>query len=405
MTEPAYFTKAVADRSKKQYSRHKNTPGDAMSKPSTTRSKPVTKKSQAAGNESSQERSRPGQKRLPWTIIVLMALVAGGAGGSYYLYRLLDVSKSQAELSGAAITTTRSELGNLQKSLGELRRILPDMVKEQQAADEELQEQLDILNDGMRQLNTLLLAQQKKLAAMGSSEISAQRAWVQAEVIFLLRVANQRLSLVADRDGAIKALQIADGRLADLGTPAFTPVRAEIADAIRSLQAVAITDIDGMTHRLAGFAGSVQSLPLADTIGLQSPDVEETGASDGWSIDRAVDKMKQAFGGMVRISRSEEEITPVLAPKERFFLRRNLELQFEMARLSAIQRDQENFEQSLDQAAAWIRRYFDADDTEVSEILAAIASMRMTDLSPPLPGISGPLVLMLGAAEGPGETL
>lgn len=380
-------------------------PGAAMSKLSTSQSKPVTKKSQAADNESSQERSRTGRRRLPWTIIVLTALVAGGAGGSYYLYRLLDVSKSQAERSGAAITTTRSELGNLQKSLGELRRILPDMVKEQQAADKELQEQLDILNDGMRQLNSLLLAQQKKLAAMGSSEISAQRAWVQAEVIFLLRVANQQLSLVADREGAIKALQIADRRLADLGAPAFTPVRAEIAVEIRSLQAVAITDIDGMTHRLAGFAGSVQSLPLADTVGLQSPGVEETGASDGWSIDRAVDKMKQAFGGMVRISRSEEEITPVLAPKERFFLRRNLELQFEMARLSAIQRDQENFERSLGQAAAWIRRYFDADDTEVGEILAAIAAMRMTDLSPPLPGISGSLILMLGAADGPGETL
>ena len=405
MTEPAFFTKAVAARLKKQYSHHQNMPGAAMSKLSTSQSKPVTKKSQAADNESSQERSRTGRRRLPWTIIVLTALVAGGAGGSYYLYRLLDVSKSQAERSGAAITTTRSELGNLQKSLGELRRILPDMVKEQQAADKELQEQLDILNDGMRQLNSLLLAQQKKLAAMGSSEISAQRAWVQAEVIFLLRVANQQLSLVADREGAIKALQIADRRLADLGAPAFTPVRAEIADEIRSLQAVAITDIDGMTHRLAGFAGSVQSLPLADTVGLQSPGVEETGASDGWSIDRAVDKMKQAFGGMVRISRSEEEITPVLAPKERFFLRRNLELQFEMARLSAIQRDQENFEQSLGQAAAWIRRYFDADDTEVGEILAAIAAMRMTDLSPPLPGISGSLILMLGAADGPGETL
>ena len=405
MTEPAFFTKAVAARLKKQYSHHQNMPGAAMSKLSTSQSKPVTKKSQAADNESSRERSRTGRRRLPWTIIVLTALVAGGAGGSYYLYRLLDVSKSQAERSGAAITTTRSELGNLQKSHGELRRILPDMVKEQQAADKELQEQLDILNDGMRQLNSLLLAQQKKLAAMGSSEISAQRAWVQAEVIFLLRVANQQLSLVADREGAIKALQIADRRLADLGAPAFTPVRAEIAGEIRSLQAVAITDIDGMTHRLAGFAGSVQSLPLADTVGLQSPGVEETGASDGWSIDRAVDKMKQAFGGMVRISRSEEEITPVLAPKERFFLRRNLELQFEMARLSAIQRDQENFERSLGQAAAWIRRYFDADDTEVGEILAAIAAMRRTDLSPPLPGISGSLILMLGAADGPGETL
>ena len=186
-----------------------------MSKPSTSQSKPVTKKSQAAGNGSSQKPSRSAGRPVLWTIIVLLALVAGGAGGSYYLYGLLDVARGQAEQSGAAITTTRAELDKLQKSLGEVRRILPDMVKEQQAADTESQRQLDILNDGMRQLNTLLLAQQKRLAELGSSEISAQRAWVQAEVIFLLRVANQRLSLVADRDGALKALQIADRRLGE----------------------------------------------------------------------------------------------------------------------------------------------------------------------------------------------
>ena len=376
-----------------------------MSKPSTSQSKPVTKKSQAAGNGSAQKPSRSAGRPVLWTIIVLLALVAGGAGGSYYLYGLLDVARGQAEQSGAAITTTRAELDKLQKSLGEVRRILPDMVKEQQTADTELQRQLDILNDGMRQLNTLLLAQQKRLAELGSSEISAQHAWVQAEVIFLLRVANQRLSLVADRDGALKALQIADRRLFDLGTPAFAPVRAKIAAEIRSLQAVAVTDIGGIAQRLAGFAGSVQALPMADSIDPQSPGVEETGASDGWSIDRAVDKMKQAFSGMVRISRSEEEITPVLAPKERFFLRRNLELQFEMARLSAMQRDQENFAQSLDQAASWIGLYFDTANTEVGDILAAIDALRTTDLSPPLPEISGSLILMLSAADGPGETL
>ncbi|MCZ6912718.1 MAG: uroporphyrinogen-III C-methyltransferase [Proteobacteria bacterium] len=376
-----------------------------MSKPSMTQSKSIAKKSEATTDESSQEQSQPGQRRVFWTITVLVALVASGVGGSYYLYRLLDVTKSHAEQSGAAITTTRSEVGNLEKSLGDVRQILPDIVNEQQAADKELQKQLDLLTDGMRQMNTLLLAQQKRLAAMGSSELSAQRAWVQAEVIFLLRAANQRLDLAADRDGAIKALQIADRRLADLGTPAFTPVRAEIADEIRLLEAVPVTDIEGMVYRLAGFADSVQSLPLVDSVRMQSAGVEEADASDGWSIDRAFNKMKKAFGSMIRVSRSEEEIMPVLAPKERFFLRRNLELQFEMARLSAIQRDQENFDQSLDKADSWLRRYFDADNSEVGAILAAIESMKVTDISPPLPGISGSLILMLSASDEPGETL
>ncbi len=104
------------------------------------------------------------------------------------------------------------------------------------------------------------------------------------------------------------------------------------------------------------------------------------------------------------MSRGDEEITPILMPKERFFLFRNLELQFEMARLSAIQKDQANFEQSLDTAATWIRRYFDTSNAEIGNILAAIDSMKSARLAPPLPDISVSLNLLLGAVDAPGET-
>ncbi len=375
-----------------------------MSKPDKTQSKSVAKKSQSAGVDTPQDESPAGRRPILWTIIVLVVLAIGGAGGSFYLYKLLGLTKGLAEQSGVAITSTQSELDKLEKSLDAVRGLLPDMVKERQAADEQLRKELDRLTAGMRQMNTLLLAQQEKLAALGSSDISAQQAWVQAEVIFLLRIANQRLGLAADRDGAIEALKIADRRLADIGAPAFTPVRAEIADEIQSLQTVEIADIEGIAHQLASFAASVQSLPLAESVRVQSPDAEETVATDEWSVDRAVSKIKEAFGGMVRVSRSDEEITPILMPKERFFLFRNLELQFEMARLSALQKDQANFEQSLDTAATWIRRYFDTSNAEIGKILAALDSMKAARLAPSLPDISVSLNLLLGAVDDPGAT-
>ena len=376
-----------------------------MSNPSASKSKSVAKKSQPAGIDTPQEQSPSGRRPVLWTIIVLVVLAAGGAGGSFYLYKLLGLTKGLAEQSGAAISTNQSGLDKLEKSLDAVRGLLPDMVKERQAADEEQRKELDRLTAGMRQMNTLLLAQQEKLSALGSSDISAQQAWAQAEVIFLLRMANQRLDLAADRDGAIEALRIADQRLADIGAPAFTPVRAKIADEIQSLQAVEIADIEGIANQLASFAGSVRSLPLAESGRAQPPATEETVPTDEWSFDRAISKIKQAFGGMVRVSRSDEEITPVLMPKERFFLLRNLELQFEMARLSAIQKDQANFEHSLDTAASWTRKYFATSNAEVGNILTAIDSMKMVRLSPSLPDISASLSLLLATADGPGETL
>ncbi len=366
--------------------------------------KKAKKSEMPAATANSNLPPRSGRGRVAWVIVFLVVFAAIGAAGSAYLYQLLNVTKEQADESGAAFTATRSDLSALQKSLNDLRDLLPEIVKEQQAADAQLQKTVDVLNDGLRQMNTTVIALQEKLAAMGGTAETAQRNWVQAEVVYLLRIANQRLDLAGDRDGAVVALQTADQRLYDLGVPAFTPVRTKIADEIQSLNIVVIADIPGASLRLADFATAVAQLPLKGPARVRTEkEGEEIG--EGWSFGRAVDRVKRAFSGLVKISQNDEEIIPVLAPEEKFFLRRNLELQIEMARLSAIRRDQATYSRSLDSAAQWLNRYFDSEDAEVERIRSGIKELATLILSPDLPDINSSLILMQSVISGPGERL
>ena len=261
-----------------------------MSETSRTKSNAAAKSTIPASDRSQQDGPARDRGRLFRVIIVLTLLAVAGAAGSAYLYQLLNVTKEQADESGAAFTATRSDLSALQKSLNDLRDLLPEIVKEQQAADAQLQKTVDVLNDGLRQMNTTVIALQEKLAAMGGTAETAQRNWVQAEVVYLLRIANQRLDLAGDRDGAVVALQTADQRLYDLGVPAFTPVRAKIADEIQSLNIVVIADIPGASLRLADFATAVAQLPLKGPARVRT-EKEGEEISEGWSFGRAVDRV------------------------------------------------------------------------------------------------------------------
>ena len=76
---------------------------------------------------------------------------------------------------------------------------------------------------------------------------------------------------------------------------------------------------------------------------------------------------------------------PLIAPDAVYYLRTNLALHLQSARLALLRGEQAVFEQSLDDAAAWLRQYFDADSQQVSSALATIGEIRggLFDIAPP----------------------
>ena len=96
---------------------------------------------------------------------------------------------------------------------------------------------------------------------------------------------------------------------------------------------------------------------------------------------------------MVRVRRSDEALRPLLSPEAQYFLRTNLALQMQTARLALLKGEDEVFRQSLDDAEAWLRRYFDDEDQAVTAAIATIGEIRRSEVSTELPDVSGSLRL------------
>jgi len=128
----------------------------------------------------------------------------------------------------------------------------------------------------------------------------------------------------------------ADDRLRLLQDPRLIAVRQEIARDMAQLRAVPQPDTPGMAVALASMAESAERLPLKRS----APDHYTPGgavAADSLPPDAGLwAKFKAAsarlFADMFTIRHHNVPVEPLLAPREEFFLRRNLELRHRMVK-------------------------------------------------------------------------
>ena len=205
--------------------------------------------------------------------------------------------------------------------------------------------------------------------------------------------ANAQLQLAGKPHLATLALRLADERLAQLANPALTDVRRVLSDELQALEVIAKPDSERATLALASLDGLVDSLPLRQEIRLSRantgpPNAELSG------IDRAVASLQGAVEGLVKIRRTDESVRPLIAPDAIYFLRTNLALQLQVARLALLRGEQAVFRQSLDDAEAWIEEYYDVQSTPVRSALQTLREIRGSSFVVAVPDISESLRLL-----------
>ena len=97
---------------------------------------------------------------------------------------------------------------------------------------------------------------------------------------------------------------------------------------------------------------------------------------DAGAFARAWASVKQAASGLVKISKPGEGSMPLLTPDAEYFLRTNLTLKLEVARLALLRGEQAVFRQSLDDATTWLDEYFESGNTQVESAVETIKEIR-----------------------------
>jgi uroporphyrin-3 C-methyltransferase len=356
----------------------------------------------SAENSAEQPEDSPGpssaarRKRGPGIVAWLALLFSAVALVAIFVDFRRDQSSAgetaQNDAERRTLTSSVDATQNALLSLEQTVTALGERTAEQNTALDRLSRQL---NDRLRQLESVpgrMAAVESSMASLQGISTGARAAWLLAEAEYYMQIANAQLQLARNPELAALALTHADERILQLGDPRLINIRQSLADELRALDAMDRPDTAGITLTLASLAAAVESLPLAqESIAYDVDSSAPALDPDLTGMDRAMASLRNAVDGIVSVRRSDEQLQPLIAPEARFFLRANLALQLQTARLALLRGEEVVFRQSLDDANAWLEKYYDLTSTAVQSARETIVEIRGSVLIIAMPDISGSL--------------
>jgi len=332
----------------------------------------------------------PARKRGSGLVTWLALLLSVTALGAFALTYLQDRNAAGAmSNSDANIATLSASVRATRDALAALEQKVSALGTTNASGDTEIDALEQQLNSRLRQLEVLparLANIEATVSSLQGISTGARDAWLLAEAEYYMQIANAQLQLAGNPELASLALKLADERILQLADPGLTEVRRALSGELRALEVMDSPDTEGITLTLASLASMVDSLPLRHEV-VQATD--STGLDpDLTGVDRAYASLKNALGGVVSVRRIDETMQPLIAPEAQYFLRANLALQLQAARLAVLRSEEAIFSQSLDDASSWLNEYYDTSNTAVQSTQQTIAEIRGSVFSVAVPDIS-----------------
>ncbi len=342
-------------------------------------------------DDSTVENAAPSQRNSIAWLAVMLSITATAAVG-YTLFqdwRATDdvqVNNALARLE-SDLSQSRSTLAALQVEVGQLPR--NDYGSDIDALQRNFDERLRLLDS----LPARMSAIENSVAALAGISAGARETFLLAEAEYYLQIANAQLQLANNPQLASLALSMADERVIQLSNPALIDVRRALADELAALDVLVKPDIEGATLTLASLARVVESLPLASATTSKKAALEELDA-EASGVDRAWASMKDAMSGLIKVTPPDQDKLALLSPDAAYFLRNNIALQLQTARLALLRGEQAIFEQTLDDTSALLGEYFDGNSAQVISAQQTIAEIRDKVFTISMPDISKSLRLL-----------
>ena len=347
-----------------------------------------------------QQTSTPPQSEPSLPATVEPDVVATPSGGQrwpewirgYWDLRSLAIVILAALLAGLWIDT-RSQLRDVQRDLA---RKLADA----DTANRESRQLSVQARDAQHDLEYRLAAMESKIAESQNQRVALEGLYLElnrsrdervlAEVEQMLIIGSQQLTLAGNVKSALIALEAADSRLQRSDGAQFTAVRRAVRRDIERLKSTPFVDVVGMSLRLDNLAHEVDGFTLA----MFERPVESkpvTVVSNEGAVRRFAREAWQDVQSLVRIQRVDRDELPLIAPSQAFFLRENLRLRLMSARIALLAHEQDSFKADTRESIAWMQRYFNGKDHQVSQALASLKQLSDADVNIDVPDIAGSL--------------
>ena len=315
-------------------------------------------------------------------LIGLVALVMASYSG-FVVYQQEQASK----LKDAANA-------NLEQQIAAIRGTLEQQRLATESADKEIEERLLVrLQDHQKTVQELATEVSASLADVAQDIGTSGEDWLLAEVEYLIRLGSQRVLMEADPEGAIALYEAADTIVRDAeGILAFELRQALAADIV-SLKGVNDLDVDGLFVKISALIDQIdllkqRQLPYTD---VENADPVEEPQDFLTRLVQFAVFAGDRLSGLVDYRTEGGVVTPILPPKEEYYLRQNLVMKLQLAQLGLLRSDQRIFSASLQETSEWIDRYFDREDGTTKAVQETISAISLVNIEREMPDVSASL--------------
>ncbi|WP_163559189.1 uroporphyrinogen-III C-methyltransferase [Halomonas sp. NO4] len=329
------------------------------------------------GNGGQHKGSKSGALAL--VLVVVLALAVG-----FFAQRMWQ--RVDAQQQRLVELESRAESAATQDALAELEARLEEGESERNA---ELNAALEELRERFASYRSEIDGTlDQVLDELSSEQEPDAREWLHAEAAYLLRLANQRLQLERDVEGAIALLRTADERLSEADNPALLSVRRAIASEIAILEGVPQVDRTGLYLELNAQQERLAQLPLSRELEeIPARAGLEEAPSGGWQ--QQLSRFGEELKDLVVIRHHDQALESLISPEQESYLRQSARLVLEQAQLALLEEEQALYEASLDKALSMIDGYYDTGREEVQAVIERLESLQERTIRPELPDISG----------------
>ena len=222
-----------------------------------------------------------------------------------------------------------------------------------------------------------------------------------AELESALRVAQDQAQLTGSVQPLLAALRSTERRVAASNDPRLAPVARAAVQDLERVKNANITDTAGVLARIDQLLRQVDEMPVANAVGRPrggTPAPERAQAAPSTWLERWGRGVLDEARELLRVSRIERPDASLLSPDQAFFVRENLKLRLQGARLALLARQYEAARADLAAAATSLGTWFDPASRRTQAAATLLQRIRGETHDAALPRVDDTLVALSQAA-------
>ena len=319
---------------------------------------------------------RPSRLPMLLVLFLLFPLLAASAGLAWLGHeKAADLDARLQQLTRQLEQQPNSdEIARLDAGLQALQTV-KERQQDQDTAFKAQQDQLRQHQEAVRELHEdLLKASEPK-----------PRDWQLAEVEYLLRLANQRLQLEEDIEGALTLFRTASVRLQQAQVPGTLAVRQALQDNIETLEALEPLDRVSLAlqlQRLADRAARLEVQPLSEAPTLDGQALKPQGEG----LQTWYERLWQEIKSLVVIRTRELPLDPLPYAEDERLLKQQLASLLNQAAWAGLRGKEALYQQSLEGVALRLQA-FDLEDATNLAFQTELKALQQISVSKQLPSV------------------